>query len=261
MSTALFALIGLSLAPSPGERLGEAERHFAAGAQSRADADVARSHFAKAAKAYDDLWRSGIHNAALAKNRARAHRLAGNLPAAIAALYDGLAVARYDRELQVELEDARAAVSFPHEDLASACRPPPLRGISTRMSQLEAFLIAGALWLCSCLAAARFAMTRVPGWISASGLALVALALLGWFWREDVRLRTEERERPWVVISRDSRLKGGNGESWPDRLKWTLPPGSEVRELSRRGGWIQVELASGAAGWIPESHTVPRSSR
>lgn len=256
MTASLFALIGLSLAASPAERLAEAERCFASGVQARGDSEAARAHFAQAARAYDDLWQSGIRNPALAKNRSRAHRLAGNLPAAVAALHEGLAVARFDRELQVELEDARSAVEYPNADLAAACRPPPLRGIGTRMSPLEAYLIAGGLWLAACLASARFAMTRVPGWLLTSGFALVALAVLIGFWWQDSRRQTNERSQPLIVVKRECALKAGNGDSWPDRLKWKLPPGSELRELTRRGGWIQVELASGAAGWMPETQAI-----
>jgi len=256
MTATLFALIGLSLAPNPDERLAQAERHFAAGVESRHDADSARSHFAQAAQDYDQLWQSGSRNASLAKNRARARRLAGNLPAAIAALHEGLALARYDRSLQVELEEARAAVAYPHDDLAAACRPQPLRGIGTRMSPLEAYLAAGGLWLAACLGVARFAMTRVPGWLLGSAACLVGLALLGGFWWQDARRQTNEHARPLILLTRECALKAGNGDSWPDRLKWRLPPGVEVRELARRGGWIQVELASGAAGWLPESHAI-----
>ena len=48
--TALFALIGLSLAPSPQDGLTEAERNFAAGVAARHDAEAARSWFAKSAR-------------------------------------------------------------------------------------------------------------------------------------------------------------------------------------------------------------------
>ena len=30
-----------------------------------------------------------------------------------------------------------------------------------------------------------------------------------------------------------------------------LPRGAEVRELARRGGWMQVEIPGGAVGWVP----------
>ena len=260
---ALFGLIGLSLAPNPPTALAEAEGHFAAGVAARGDADAARPHFAKAARLYDELWRYPIRNPALAMNRARAHRLAGNLPASLAAVHEGLADFRCDRSLQVELEDARGAVEYAHGDLAASCRPPPLRGIGTRMSPLEAFLIAAVLWFAVCLGVARFAMTRVPGWLFGSGVCLVALAILGGFHWQDARGQTSERSRPSTIVARSCDLKTGNGDLWPDRLKWKLPPGAEVRELARRGGWIQVELVSGAAGWIPEDAaiTIPASGR
>jgi len=253
--TSLLALIGLSLAPSPPEAVAHAERQFAAGVAARENGDAARTHFAEAARLFDSVWMNGIRNPELAKNRARSHRLAGNLPTAIAALHDGLAVARYDRELQVELEDARGAVEYAHADLAGACRPTPPRGIATRMSPLEAFLIAAALWFAACLGIARFAMTRIPGWLIAAAACTSALAILATLWGLDQRRRAAEEARPLVIVNREQPLKAGNGDTWPDRLKWKLPGGAEARELSRRGGWIQIELANGAAGWIPESAT------
>jgi hypothetical protein len=258
--TALFALVGLSLASNPAVAAVAARTHFEAGIEARNDSAAARVHFAKAAAFYDELWRHPIHNAALAKNRARAHRLAGNLPASIAALHDGLAVARYDRELQMELEDARAAVEYAHADLAAACRPAALRGIGTRMSPLEAYLIAAGLWFATCFAAARFFMSRVPAWLLVSAACLAGLAVLGGFWWRDSERRSTESARPLIVVSRPSELKTGNGDLWPDRVKWKLPAGVEARELTRRGGWIQIELANGTAGWVPEEAAITSAS-
>ncbi len=251
---ALFAisLVVATLSADRLHHLHEAESHFREGVANRNDAEIARGHFARAAAEYDALWRIGARTAAVAKNRAHAHRLAGNLAASIAALHDGLEIARFDRSLQQELEGTRSAVRYPSEDLADECRSQPSRGIGTRMSPAEAYLIAAALWFGVFLSAARFAMTRVPGWMFASAACLLGLAILGGFWWQDARQQT----RALVIVSREHALKVGNGELWPDRVKGMLPPGTETRELSRRGGWIQVELASGAAGWIPESHAM-----
>ena len=253
---------GLALSPSNAvvaglsdeDMLGRTEGAFARGTQHRDDADTAREWFAAAARGYDELWRRGHHNPALALNRARAHRLAGNLPTALAALYDGLAVTRYDRPLQVALEDARSAVAYPHDgELAAQCRPKPAGGISSRMAPAEAFLAAGLFWLLACLGVARFAMTRVPGWLMFTAIGLVCLAVLGGLWWQDWRRQTAQRDRPLVIVTNDAALKTGNGETWPDRLKSKLPRGVEGRELARRGGWVQVELAGGAVGWLPET--------
>ena len=255
-SSSDLALIGLSNRKADETILEESEQAFAAGVAARNDAAVARRHFLEAARGYDELLVRGCRNPALASNRSRAHRLAGDLPRAIAAIHDGLAVARYDRPLQVELEDARSAVAYSHDDLAALCRPRPTGGIGTRMSPLEALLAAGLLWLFACLGVARFAMTRVPHWIIASGVALLALLILGGMWWQDARRQTRERARPLLIVKDDSSLKLGNGESWPDRLKWRLPRGVEARELTRRGGWVQVELAGGTVGWLPEASTI-----
>jgi hypothetical protein len=54
-----------------------------------------------------------------------------------------------------------------------------------------------------------------------------------------------------VVISKNEELRTGNGNAFPTRIDALLPRGAEVRELGRRGGWVQVELAGGAVGWVP----------
>src|SRR5439155_7565893 len=137
-----------AFAASPEDTLAQAERAFAEGVELRNDSVNAKPAFARAAAAYDDLWTRGFHTPELALNRARAHRLAGNLPRCIAALHDGLAVARFARPLQVELDDARAAVQFPIEgDLAAQCRPKPVGTIGTRVSPADAWFTAGFFWL------------------------------------------------------------------------------------------------------------------
>ncbi|HEY2908802.1 MAG TPA: SH3 domain-containing protein [Gemmataceae bacterium] len=256
-SLLLFALIGLSLDQPDTAVLQEAERCFAEGIAARHDASAARRWFARSAREYDDLWQRGFHNPALALNRARAHRLAGNLPAAIAALHAGLAVARFDRALQVELEDCRAAVEYPNEELAVECRPRPLSGIGSRMAPVEAFLLAGSLWLVACLCLARLAMTRRPAWLIAAAIALVALAALGGLWFLDWRQQRDANARPLAIVDRDCTLRTGNGTAWPNRFAGKLPRGVEARVLGRRGGWVQVELAAGAVGWLPESCLLP----
>jgi hypothetical protein len=232
--------------------LARAEADFAEGTTHRNDADAARPRFRSAARGYDELWRRGRHAPALALTRARAHRLAGDLPASIAAFHDGLAVAPYDRPLQVGLEDARSAVTYPLVgDLVAECRPKPAGGISSRMSPAEAYLAAGLLWLLACLGMARFAMTRAPASLAFVAVALVGLGTLAGFWWQDWRRQTRVESRPLVIVTADATLRRGNGDSYPPRLETKLPRGVEARVLTRRGGWVQVELAGGAVGWLP----------
>jgi hypothetical protein len=136
------------------------------------------------------------------------------------------------------------------------CRPKPAGGIGSRMSPLEAYLAAGLLWLVTCLGITRFAMTRIPGWLLISGIGGLCLLVLGGLWWRDWRHQANEHARPLVIVTDDVALKGGNGETWPDRLKWRLPRGVEAREMTRRGGWVQVELAGGSVGWLPERKVI-----
>jgi hypothetical protein len=80
--------------------------------------------------------------------------------------------------------------------------------------------------------------------------------VLGGLWWQDWQRQAEAESRPLVVVAEDAMLKAGNGDSWPDRLRSRLPRGVEARQLARRGGWVQVELAGGAVGWIPKTKIV-----
>lgn len=238
--------------PSDAELLAATEAAFAEGVRLRDDSTKARIAFARAANGYDELWQRGRHNPELALNRANAHRLAGNLPAAIAALNAGLDASPWSRPLQVALEDARSQVGYPLTgDLAAQCRPSPAVGISQRMSALEAWAIAGVLWLLACGGVARFAMTRRPMlllWVLA---CVVGLSVLGAAWWHDSRDRQRANEQPLVVLTEDVLLRKGNADTYPARLETQLPRGVEARKLSERGGWVQIRLAGGVVGWVP----------
>jgi hypothetical protein len=256
----LVLLAVAPLSPADGtdaDLLASAEQAFAQGAALRQDAAKARPAFARAAAGYDELWRRGHHSPELALDRANAHRLAGDLPRAIAALHEGLAVARWSRPLQVALEDARSGVSYPLVgDLAAQCRPTPAATVGTRMSPAEAWLAAGVLWLLTWIGIARFAMTRAGWWLAFAGLMLAALALLGGLWWQDDRQRRREAAEPLVIVTQDATLRRGNAEGYPARLDAKLPRGVEARALTRRGGWVQVRLAGGAIGWLPATATL-----
>lgn len=223
----------------------------------RDDSERARPAFARAAAAYDELWERGHHTPELALNRARAHRLAGNLPRCIVALHDGLAVARFSKPLQTELDDARARVLYPLEgDLAEQGRPPRVRTIGTRMSPSDAWYLAGALWLLVCAGVARFAMTRRAAGLVCAGVCAGGLVVLGALWVQDARAREPDESHPLLVVADDMYLRKGNATEYPARLRPALPKGAEVRALTRRGGWVQVRLPGGAVGWLPEAATI-----
>lgn len=233
-----------------------AAHEFEQGKNWRHDAAKARTRFREAARLYDELWRRGVRDPNLALNRANAHRLAGDLPGAILALNEGLAAARWNRPLQMALEDARAAVVYPaSSDLPVRCRPGPSTTIGTRMSPFEAWIIAALFWFLACGGLARFAMMRTGWWLAFASVWLAALAVLGGLWLQDDRIRARDDEHPLIVVADDVSFRKGNSESYPLRLDGVakLPKGVEAREVSHRGGWVQIRLADGVIGWIPEA--------
>lgn len=264
-AVALFALTikpdGIVTSSVPDWDLPSLAAHeFAEGVRWRGDAALARKRFREAARLYDALWERGYHNPEVALNRARSHRLAGDLPRAIVALNEGLVAAPWRRPLQVELEDARSAVGYPLGDLAAQCRPSPPGGIGARMSPGEAWLLAGFLWVLACGSVARFAMTRRPGWLALAGAWLAALAILGSLWYRDYRAWQRADSLPLLVLSDDAVLRKGNSEAYPPRLDVRLPRGAEVRKIGERGGWVQVRLAGGAVGWLPANAVLSTGS-
>lgn len=258
-SVALLLLAAApALASSSGDTLAEAEAAFAEGVALRGDSEKARPAFARAAARYDMLWNRGHRTPELALNRARAHRLAGSLPRAVAALHDGLAVARFSRPLQAELAEARAAVQYPLDgELAAQCQPPPVRGVSTRVSPADAWVLAGGLWLLACAGVVRFIMTRGAAWLAFAAVWAFALIALGALWRQDLRERANDEALPLLIVADDATMRRGNAGSYPPRFDAPLPKGAEARELGRRGGWVQVQLAGGAVGWLPQTAVLP----
>lgn len=253
----LASPVAASPGSSPSDTLAAAEHAFAEGVGLRDDSVKARVAFARASAGYDALWHQGNHSPDVSLNRAAAHRLAGNLPAAVVALNEGISAAPWSRPVQVALEDARSAVAYPLTgDLAAQCRPAPAHGIATRVSPVEAWAVAGALWVLACGAAARYAMTRCPAWLLASAACVTGLAVLGGFWWHGETEREHADAHPLVVLSADTTLRKGNAATYPAVFEAKLPRGVEARSLAERGGWVQVRLAGGAVGWVPAGSLV-----
>lgn len=228
--------------------LGQPDAAFRDGLDLRADASAARPKFVEAAKGYDAAWQAGERTAATATNRARAHALAGDLPGAIAAAHAGLRLAPYDADLLRDLDTLRDAVEYPQ-----ALRPARPGGLRSRVSPWDVLAFAALASVLAGVGLARRFTTR-DGWAvplaAVGGVGLLVAAIAGW---QLAREERREADRPVLVVVRDTTPRKGNGDTYPGLTEWRLPRGGEVRELHRRGGWVQAELANGVVGWLPET--------
>ena len=231
---------------------------FRLGVSERENAAVARPHFARSAVEYRQLWDRGRRFAGLARAWARAAFLAGDPAEAIAAAQAGLRISANHGGLQRDLETYRDAVNSdsmakPDERL----RPARLAGVRSRLSGWDLFwLTAGASVLFGIGAASRFTTGRV--W--ATPLAVLGIAGLLACGGLAVMSALDERDdlaSPLWIVRVEQPLRKGNGDSHAPRIELPLPRGTEVREVSRRGGWVQVRVAGGAVGWLPERVLIP----
>lgn len=236
---------------TPRQQLEGVAAVFLLGVHHRSDAAEARRYFRSAAKWCDELWATTLPIPAVARYRAASHFLAGHLPQALAAVHDGLRLAPYDVELQQDLLAIRGTIPYPEPaDPAARVRPDPPGGLRSRATPWDAYRAAAVFGVVAAIGLAHRLTTR-PAWstpVAAVGLiGLAAAAGVAW------HLAAAEPP-PLVIVAADGvTLRTGNGEAYPPRVAEPLPRGAELRELGRRGGWVQVELPGGAAGWLPEA--------
>jgi hypothetical protein len=256
--TAIF--LSFAVAAGPADLMAEADGAYRAGIEARADSARARPQFRRAAEAYEGAWASGPRSPALARNMAQSRLLAGELGGCIRAYRRGLRDFPHDPDLRAGLAFARGQVAYPHVgDLAEAARS---REAETMLDRVPASFHRLA-WVAVAVAALGW-LTLARGWLGARGglalaggvLILAGAATGGWLWWEDGKLRARWAEPTAVVTGPGAELRMGNSDEYPKRLDGRLPAGVELKVIGERGGWLHVELAGGAAGWVPKGRVV-----
>jgi len=259
LATAAMSDSDLPNESSPQLLLAAADAVYRSGLEARADADRAREQFARAAWLYDRIWASGLHNAALARNRAQAHLLAGDLGRAIAAYRSGLRLAPHDRALREGLTFARERVAYPLDgNLPRLARPREPWSLLNWAPVGVYTLSAAFLYFGGWLALARAWMKRRSScWITGGLLIAVAVGL---FFAVAIEQRVQMDEhsdvQPAVTIGAETPFRTGNSSEYPPRLEAPLPAGVEIHLLAERGGWAQIQLAGGPIGWVPRADLV-----
>ncbi len=226
---------------------------YEASVNHRDDAATAQQHFASAALQFDEAWSSGTRNSALALVRSRAHFLSGNLPTAIVAAHEGLRHFPHDRQLQETLEQLRDAVAIPRTSASSeSIRPVRANGLRQHLSAWDLFTIGMVVTMFMAFATVRRIVWREQWTIPAmlfTAIVLIACCILAWQWEHEVPAEVR-------VVRSEVSLRTGNGTSYPQRVPFELPRGTELTPLASRGEWVQVQLAGGAIGWVPEVETI-----
>lgn len=233
------------------ELLERAETEFRAGREARDDPSQARDHFARAADCYETLRQRGYRSTALFLNQGNANLLAGDLPRAILAYHRGVRLAQMDMSPRYNLMAARDEVAYP---TTGGLRRPPdvswrdlLPGLGSEWFWKFALLSYLGFWNTFLI----WLFVRSKWWLGGAATLLLMSLSAAAFLIVDVRRSDGEARHPLVVVARDGvTLRTGNGDSYPRRLDTVLNRGVEARQLFARGGWLQIELAGGAVGWV-----------
>lgn len=169
------------------------------------------------------------------------------LPTRIVELLQTLARDPSDSKTRTALAEARERVAYSSPDMRPGESNWPGWLSLPQMAWLtvSAFLLAAVLLK-------HWVVVRNHGWLVAAfsflALAIVPVTGNAIAWRE----RARNEDMPVQVLARVTELRRGNGELYPPRLDMPLPAGAEVRRLFERNGWLQVELANGVVGWVPQ---------
>ncbi|HXG13486.1 MAG TPA: BatD family protein [Gemmataceae bacterium] len=259
-----FAILGLLIAPHTAsaavtdlDLVARAEAAFREGVRLADDGPAeARRSFREAARLYAELRGRGFCNAALCRNEGNAWLLGGDVARAILAYRRGLRLAPGDHALGEGLAHARDQVVYSSPGSfgrpTGDSRPPWL----LRLSLGKHLGLALGCYSLGCLALTRWWMTRRPSLPVIGGAALFVAATLGVLLAIREWQDRQEARYPLVVIADDGvLLYKGNGLAYP-HYETPLNAGVEARLLFVRGDWLQIELAGGEVGWVPQKYVL-----
>ena len=245
-----LALIAADVpAGTPVER---AERDYRDGLSLRADGAAARERFQQSAQEYDLAWVEGDFSPNLARRRAQAWLLAGDLGRATLGYRQGLRRFPGDPGLQTGLNHSRTSVRIPPvAEMADALKPmaSPRSQEVFRPEMIFAMVVGLNLagW-CRLL----MGLPRRRYGVMVQGIALMAvswLALSAWSTAKESQRRIWEE--PVAVVTKASIARTGNNAEFPATFPQPIPAGVEGIPLEERGGWIKIRFRSDFVGWLP----------
>jgi hypothetical protein len=214
---------------------------------------ASRTEFRRAAEKFAEIRNQG-HNAP------QLHQAEGN--AWLLADEKALAILAYRRWQRFEpnnslasesLNHARAQVAYATSTERTALTPVeawPMLRLRLRRWGLVGIALALVLgWF----ALARWVISRGANWFIMAVLTLAIGTLITTGWLVERNVRQAQNSRMEVVVLRPELLRSGDGFSYLARRESPLPAGVEAVVRHQRGSWLQVELADGNVGWLPEA--------
>jgi hypothetical protein len=233
-----------------------AEAAFRQGVENKTRILQARKHFVESTDAYVELHRCGVRSPTLYLNLGNAALLADRWPEAIWAYHVGLRLDPNDLALREHLAFARAKVLYPPAGqgrLQTDTWPAWLHRPTIRELSCVLAVFYLLTWLFGNLAfisrRSRFFLTSV------SLIVVTAITGVG-LWYE-LRQAEIDRRTPLVILADNAEFYRGNGISYPQHAVLpVLPRGLEVRQLHRRGAWLQIRLSTGEIGWVQSANVL-----
>lgn len=207
--------------------------------------------YLRAAVLYQEILDRGVVSGALLYNQGNAYMRAGQRGRAIACYRHALVYRPRDPQLRANLQLALQG--------QSSLRGP--RGVLDYVFFWNDWLsYPGKVRAMAVLASLAFAfgvlalfvpprrLFRRAAWTILI-LTLVAAASAGYDWH-----RFERIERG-VVVCAEVVARKGNADSYDPAFTEPLKEGTEFQVVERRGAWLQIQLAGGQIGWVPDAAT------
>jgi tetratricopeptide (TPR) repeat protein len=207
--------------------------------------------YRQSAAALETLSDHGIRNAALEYNLGNAYFRLGEV---------GRAIVHYRRAQRLDPTNAAlsANLEYARNRVEPYIKPSGGRQLMNRlMFWANHTSIQSRFWFASAASAAGWLglafwlrwrsrpVAVLPCLTIAFGLANAASVV----WQ----IHDESRRPPAVVVGGEHVLRLGRGEGYDPALTQPLGPGVELRILSGRGDWVEVELRDEKTGWLPAS--------
>jgi hypothetical protein len=241
--------------PDEGDRLllEQARASFQSGVDTGLDYPQARKQFCQAARAYAELVERGYRSPALYREEGNSWLLAGELAKSIVAYRQGRILDPADAALKTSLAYARGLVVYHEpENLGRPQRESSWAAATSALRPATSFWLTVVLCGLGCTLIACWSITRTIRAFSWALLLVIGASVPGAMLAIQANNYCEEQAHPIVVVGKDGVVvRGGNGFSYPVKFDAPLNEGVEARLLYVRGDWLQIELLTGEAGWVP----------